>query len=938
MGVPSFYRWLLFPPTTFDEVFKSIFQYIDRLFQIVRPRKLLYLAIDGVAPRAKMNQQRSRRFRTAKDTELAEEEEERLRKEFEMEGKNVLPKLKSETSDSNIITPGTEFMDKLSKALQYYIRLRLNSDPGWKKIKVILSDANVPGEGEHKIMKFIRLQRNLPGYDPNTVHCLYGLDADLIMLALATHEPHFSLLREDVLAQVQQPSCSLPLQSSLSKTEFNSVKSRGWFNRVHEQNGGVSITKKTYQFLNIWTLREYLELDLQISDPPCAIDLERLIDDFIFMCFLIGNDFLPHMPSLQINEGSIDLLMAVYKHEFNSLGGYLIDAEKLEDKKASYVKLKRIEKFILAVGSYEERIFKKRLDLQERKLKSLMRQKAYDVDDKATEDFPFNQALESLQLDNRRKDVSMAPDESSQTFNTSTLSKEDAVLENTKELKRKVKDFMREQSDLFKQGGFEKDKIRLGMQGWKERYYKEKFSVENPKEIESIRTVVVQKYIEGLCWVLQYYFSGVPSWTWYYPFHYGPFASDLKGLGKINIKFKMGAPFKPFDQLMGVLPPRSVSALPKAYWNLMTSEESNLIDFYPTEFEVDADGKHYLWQGTVKLPFIKEEQLLFETKKVENELKEHEARKNTERMDVMFMNGSHDLGSQILSNKSAGRVSIDVHASGGMNGYILPCNEDLSTSFSNVNEMEDVSKDDVIYVLYELPDTHTHIPRLAEKVELPEKTITEEDIVKTPLWHEFEGWAPPTNRLHIQQKYRQVKTVASPESAKEIWKVAGSGFSAGRGKGNQTTSDPSLNIQSTAGFHGAKSGTFIPSGSSSGKAYAEQVSPNHSIHSYRRIQAVTASKFSSTGTSSVGQRWTGDASNQAIWRGNRSSGISNSGQGYGSNGRRPVGNSSFWPSRNVSSTNGNSSTPQYVWQPAGRGRGRGSFETLTTDTDRSRPW
>lgn len=89
-------------------------------------------------------------------------------------------------------------MAKLHEQLKYFIVNKISTDKSWQNCKIILSGHETPGEGEHKIMDYIRYLRSQPGYDPHTRHCLYGLDADLIMLGLCTHEPYFSLLREEV--------------------------------------------------------------------------------------------------------------------------------------------------------------------------------------------------------------------------------------------------------------------------------------------------------------------------------------------------------------------------------------------------------------------------------------------------------------------------------------------------------------------------------------------------------------------------------------------------------------------------------------------------------------------------------------------------------------------------------------------------------------------
>lgn len=97
------------------------------------------------------------------------------------------------------------------------------------------------------------------------------------------------------------------------------------------------------------------------------------------------------------------------------------------------------------------------------------------------------------------------------------------------------------------------DVVRLGEPGWKTRYYTDKMKAEDI-EHGGGREKVFHAYIEGLCWVMKYYYSGCASWQWFYPFHYAPFASDLRNIDRFTIKFDEGIPFRPFEQLMGVFP------------------------------------------------------------------------------------------------------------------------------------------------------------------------------------------------------------------------------------------------------------------------------------------------------------------------------------------------------------------------------------------------
>lgn len=101
-----------------------------------------------------------------------------------------------------------------------------------------------------------------------------------------------------------------------------------------------------------------------------------------------------------------------------------------------------------------------------------------------------------------------------------------------------------------------------------------------------------------------------------YVLHFGvdichsTFYVDLLNVDKMSFNFELGTPFKPFEQLMGVLPAASMEHIPEAYRDLMYGSNSPILDFYPTEFEQDLNGKKQDWEAIVKIPFINVERLL----------------------------------------------------------------------------------------------------------------------------------------------------------------------------------------------------------------------------------------------------------------------------------------------------------------------------------------
>ena len=244
----------------------EVIKYIELLIDITKPTKSIYIAIDGVVPYSKIKQQRQRRFKSISDKALFNSIKTKHSKDI------------SNDWNSSAITPGTIFMDKLTKKL-----IKFSDEYSKKyKIKIIFSSAYTEREGEHKLIHYLKnLDKKKLG---NSV--IYGLDADLIFLSLSLDIDNIFLLREGSVFE--------------KKAEDNI------FNFVDIDKMKQCLQKEITESLENVLEEEGLEKDL------IKVENKLFINDFIFMGYFIGNDFLPHLLSIDVYENGFDILLKNY--------------------------------------------------------------------------------------------------------------------------------------------------------------------------------------------------------------------------------------------------------------------------------------------------------------------------------------------------------------------------------------------------------------------------------------------------------------------------------------------------------------------------------------------------------------------------------------------------------------------------------------------------
>jgi 5'-3' exonuclease len=472
-------------------IIRQVIAKIEYYIGIVEPKKTVIIAFDGVAPVAKLEQQRQRRYKSAYQNEIS---------------RQIFKKTASDPWNTAAITPGTIFMSELNTMIsEYFSKEKYLKEPLKDPLNILVSGSNKAGEGEHKLFDYIRVN---PEKHASESTVIYGLDADLIMLSI-NHLPicpKIYLFRET-------PHFIQSIDSSLEPDA-------NYFLDIPE------LTNAIIKYLN--------------NDSEEFINNYNKVYDYIFICFFLGNDFLPHFPALNIRTGGADKMLNAYRATIKP-------DENLTDGKT--INWANLRKLIAFLAKQEEQYI-----IAEHKLRD--------------------------RGENNSKHFSKNANKTSAALKSPSLEDEFKKFENTPQTERELEKYI----NPFKPY-------------WQDRYYRGLLNIKSDTTGALTKDVAIN-YLQGLEWTMKYYTTGCADWRWHYKYNYPPLLQDLiKHVPVFSTEF---VPVKPFDpvteivQLCYVLPRTSLHLLPKGLGQALIT---NFSDWYPDNCEFVWAYCRYFWES-----------------------------------------------------------------------------------------------------------------------------------------------------------------------------------------------------------------------------------------------------------------------------------------------------------------------------------------------------
>jgi len=551
--------------TIINQVLEKIEYYID----FIKPRKSVFIAFDGVAPFAKIKQQKQRRFKSYYQNRIIENIRQNNNQEIKNNEEKIveIENLWNNWSSINI-TPGTNFMNLLNKECKNYFNKNFVNK---HKLKTLyLSGSNIVGEGEHKIFNFIR--KNYEKYKEENI-LIYGLDADLIMLCLNLINicPNLYLYRET-------PHFIQNLNNNLNKEDNYVLSILDLSYELIIKLSNLNEEQLNKEYLN----KEHLNKEQLIE---FIINNFNIIQDYIFLCFMLGNDFMPHFPSLNIRTKGIDNLLKCYNIYLNSsINNNNYNIESNNDVN---------------------------IDMNLYNNKRLINSSFFKKDKEQEQQQQQQQQQEQQQNKNKNKNNNnnIINWNNFYSFLYILSLKEYELIIYEHKLRNSIENKYKNRTDVDEEQKFNnlpiyerniEKYINPYKVNWEFRYYKSLFKINynNKNQIFEI----ILNYLEGLEWNFKYYNGLNIDWRWSYKYYYPPLLCDLyslfpkrllnnKNIGNIgNIKNIENININPVSELVQlcyVLPRKNLDLLPQ------NSNLNNGINFYEKFMEIFGNSYKY---------------------------------------------------------------------------------------------------------------------------------------------------------------------------------------------------------------------------------------------------------------------------------------------------------------------------------------------------------